>query len=84
MGPVRRADVEVFPIAPDRWIVVIEAPNGPFSTEAPSPLRVEAKAREEVVRVLGWTQFELALVDDLGDPWSPAAADAQAVRLIVP
>jgi hypothetical protein len=81
---VNRADVEVFPIAPDRWIAVIETPGGPFSTEAPDPLRVEAETREAVAHVLGWNQFELTLVDDLGDPWSPEAAEAQAVRLLAP
>jgi hypothetical protein len=81
---VNRAHVEVFPIAPDRWIAVIETPNGPFSTEASTPQRVEAEAREAVVDVLGWSEVELTLVDDLGDPWSPSAAAAQALRLLAP
>jgi hypothetical protein len=63
---------------------VIDTPNGPFSTEAPYPQRVEAEAREAVMQVLGWSEFELTLVDDLGNPWSPAAADAQATRLLGP
>jgi hypothetical protein len=31
---MQRIGVKVFPIEPDRWIAVIDAPEGPFSTEA--------------------------------------------------
>jgi len=51
---VRRAEIEVFPIEPDRWIAVIETPDGPFSTEAKVPERVEPEVREAIASVLGW------------------------------
>ena len=79
-----RVEVEVFPIEPDRWIAVIETPHGPFSTVAPSPQQVEAEAREAIASVLGWTEIEVVLLDDLGDPWSPAGAGEQAARLLAP
>lgn len=39
---MQRIGVKVFPIAPDRWIAVIDAPEGPFSTEAVTPGQVAA------------------------------------------
>ena len=61
---------------------MIETPTGQFSTEASTSVRVEDEAREAIVNVLGWTHFEMRLLDDLGGPWSPAAADEQAARLL--
>jgi hypothetical protein len=81
---VERVEVEVFPIKPDRWIAVIETPRGPFSTEAQRPARVVHEARDAIASVLGWTHVEMVLLDDLGDPWSPASADEQAARLLAP
>jgi hypothetical protein len=79
---VERIHVEVFPIEPDRWIAVIETPRGPFSTEARSPEQPEPKAREAIATVLGRTQVDLDFADDLGGPWSPSGAEAQAARLL--
>jgi hypothetical protein len=81
---VERVEVEVFPHEPDRWIAVIETPRGPFSTEARTPGTVEREARDAIASVLGWTHVDLVLMDDLGDPWSPASADEQAARLLAP
>ena len=81
---MERVNVEVFPIEGDRWIAVIETSRGPFSTEARSPGRVEHEARDAIASVLGLTDVELVLLDDLGDPWSPASADEQATRLLGP
>ena len=81
---VERVKAQVFPIEPGRWIAVIDTPRGPLSTEATSPARVEAEARDAIASVLGWPQIELVLLDDLGLPWSPASADDQAARLLGP
>ena len=79
---VRRIEVEVFPIEPDRWIAVMEAPEGPFSTEASTPDQVEHGTRKAIAEVLGWSQVEIVYRDDLGDPWSPSRAAEQATRLL--
>ena len=81
---MEHVQVEVFPIEPDRWIAVIETPRGSFSTEAQTPGAVEREVRDAVASVLGWTQAELVLLDDLGHPWSLATADEQAARLLIP
>jgi hypothetical protein len=81
MSGVHRVDVEVFPIAPERWIAVMEGPGGPFSTEARQPEQVEPEVRRAIAEVLGWTDVVLSVTDDQGNPWSLAAADAQYVRL---
>ena len=74
-------EVEVFPIEPGRWIAVIEGPGGPFSTEAPSPERVEPEVRLAIAEVLGRTEVDLTFVDDEGARWSPETAAQQAERL---
>lgn len=79
---VRRIEVEVFPIEPSRWIAVMEAPAGPFSTEASTPELVEDETRKAIVEVLGWSQVKIVYRDDLGDPWSPSRAAEQATRLL--
>jgi len=81
MSPVPSIDVEVFPIEPGRWIAVIEGPGGPFSTEAPTPDRVEPEVRLAIAEVLGRTDVDLIILDDEGAPWSPETALQQAQRL---
>jgi hypothetical protein len=79
---VRRIEVEVFPIEPHRWIAVMEAPEGPFSTEASTAEQVEHETRKAIAEVLGWSEVEVIYRDDLGDPWSPSRAVEQAARLL--
>jgi hypothetical protein len=74
-------DVEVFPVAADRWIAVVRAPDGEFSTEASSPGDVPDAVDRAVVEVLG-APASVNLQDDLGQPWSVASAPEQLVRLI--
>jgi hypothetical protein len=81
---MHQLEVEVFPVEPDRWIVVVDAPQGPFSTEAARPDQVEQEARDTIAEVLGWTDVQINFVDDVGDPWSPAWAPAQVSRLLDP
>ncbi|WP_448638243.1 hypothetical protein [Geodermatophilus sp. URMC 63] len=81
---VQRAVVEVFPIEPNRWVAVIDAPHGSFSTEAASPDQIEREVRNSIADVLGWTEVQIDFVDDLGGPWSPEQSEAQASRLQVP
>jgi hypothetical protein len=73
--------VEVFPIAPDRWIAVIDTGLGPFSTETATPEGVEAEVVESLRQVLDVAQPHFDLVDDLGAPWVPRNAPAQLQRL---
>ena len=79
---MRRIEVEVFPVEQDRWIAVIEAPLGPFSTEAVTPGEVDQRVREGIAEVLGWTDVDVVYVDDLGQPWSPSRAADQAARML--
>lgn len=79
---MRRIDVEVFPIQHDRWIAVLEAPEGPFSTEASTAGQVEHEVRTAVAEALGWSEVEVVYRDDLGGPWSPSQAAEQAMRLL--
>jgi len=76
-----RIRVEVFPIESTRWIAVIEAPRGPFSTETLRPEDIEAEVKASVRGVLGKGPFEIELLDDLGQRWTVASADAQSRRL---
>lgn len=66
---------EVDHIEPGRWIVVIDAPDGPFSTETDAASKVESAARSAVAEVLRVVDVELALVGFDGRPWSPPATD---------
>lgn len=59
--------VEVFPIEPTRWIAVIDAPKGPFSTEATSPELVGAEVARAILEVLG-SDLPHELVDESGHP----------------
>lgn len=79
---MRSIEVEVFPIEPDRWIVVLEAPEGPFSTEASTADQVEHEARKAIAHVLGWSEVAVVHRDDLGGPWSPSRAAEQAARVL--
>lgn len=79
---VRRIEVEVFPVEHDRWIAVIGAPLGPFSTEAVTPEDVEQKVCEGIAEVLGWTDVDVLYMDDFGQPWSPSRAADQAARML--
>ena len=72
--------VEVFLSEPDRWIAIIEAPAGPFSTQARSPIGIPAEVRRWITEVLG-QDLPFMLLDDLGKPWSPAVAEQQLARL---
>lgn len=83
-APVKPVEVEVFPIEPNRWIAVIETPDGPFSTEARSPVQVELEVRDAIATVLGRTDVELILRDDVGGQWSLESAREQAARLLAP
>lgn len=75
--------VEVFPVEPYRWIAVIEAPQGSFSTETQVASAVGAEVRASIQAVLGLVEPAFELVDDLGEPWSPSAGPAQMERLEV-
>ena len=67
--------VKVDYIEPKLWIVAIDAPGGPFSTETNAASKVEAAARTAIVEVLRVVDVELVLVDFDGRPWSPSATD---------
>jgi hypothetical protein len=67
-GPVERTRVEVFPVEPDRWISVIEAPTGPFSTEVKHPRDVRADVQASAADVLERDDLAFDLVDDWVDP----------------
>jgi hypothetical protein len=71
--------VEVFPVDADRWIAVIDAPRGPFSTEVTAPRFVEAEVRSVMAAVLGTPDPVFVLVDGSGAPWSVQTASSQLV-----
>ena len=73
--------VEVFPQEPYCWIAVLDAPNGPFSTETTSAADVPHDVEASIKAVLGLSRPAFNLVGDLGDPWSPLDAPAQVQRL---
>ena len=77
-----RLRVEVFPVAPDRWIGVIDAPRGAFSNEVKRPGDVEENVRRSIAAVLGSGEWEPYLVDDLGETWTPGRATQQLARLM--
>ena len=77
---VTALQVEVFPIEPTRWIAVIDAPEGPFSTEATSPELVATEVARVILEVLGG-DLTYALVDEAGQSWSEHIARAQLARL---
>lgn len=69
-------DVEVLPVAPDRWIAVIDTPSGPFSTEARSAIQVAADVDDAVIQVLGRAQPVRLLSPD-GVLWDLEVAGRQ-------
>lgn len=72
----------MFPVEPYRWIAVIDGPGGGvFSTEAPVAAGVWREVKASIQAVLRLSDPKFELVDDLGEPWSPAAAPAQMQRL---
>lgn len=73
--------VEIFPVERSRWIAVVEAPRGSFSTECRRPEEIPREVDSVIREVLNLRQFELVMVDDLGVPWVMDAAEAQARRL---
>jgi hypothetical protein len=73
--------VEVFPVSNSRWVAVIDAPLGEFSTESPTPGGVPEEVASSIVRVLGRNQ-SWHLVDELGRPWSPDVAPVQLRRML--
>lgn len=73
--------VEVFPIEPTRWIAVIDAPKGPFSTEARSPELVGPEVARVILEVLG-SDLPHELVDETGHPWDADVARRQMGRLL--
>jgi hypothetical protein len=78
---VERIRVEVFPVEPDRWVSVIEAENGPFSTEVKHPRDVQADVEASAAAVLKRDDLAFDVVDDLGQPWTAARANEQLRRL---
>ncbi|GAA5035135.1 hypothetical protein GCM10025738_20810 [Microbacterium fluvii] len=73
--------VDVFPVARDRWIAVVGAPLGEFSTEAVTPDRIPDEVASAIFGVLGSSHSWL-LVDELGLPWSPDSAPTQLLRML--
>jgi len=73
--------VEVLPLMPHRWMAVVAGPMGEFATTSPSPEQVPADVERAVSSLVGWGHAALEFVDERGDPWTPAKAYAQAVRL---
>lgn len=72
--------VEVFPIEPTRWIAVIDAPAGAFSTEATAPSLVADEVARTIADVLGAGTAH-RLVDEDGREWSADIAEEQLRRL---
>lgn len=72
--------VEVLPVEATRWIAVIEAPAGPFSTEVTSAALVAAEVAKMIRDVLG-AEFEHVLVDEAGQPRSVDVSLEQLGRL---
>ena len=72
--------VEVFPIEPARWIAVIDAPAGSFSTEAAAPELVADEVARTIADVLGAGTAH-RLVDEDGREWTADVAREQLRRL---
>lgn len=75
--------VEVFPIEPTRWIAVVDAPEGPFSTEVTSPELVATEVASVILEVLG-PDLTYDLVDESGRLWGTDVARQQLGRLFAP
>ena len=70
--------VEVFPIEPTRWIAVVDATKGPFSTEVASPQLVGAEVARAILEVRG-DDLPHELVDESGRPGMPRSLGARWV-----
>ena len=73
--------VEVFPLAADRWVAVVAAPEGAFSTEVDRPEAVEHEVRSVVAQVLRVDTPRFALVDRDGQPRTLEIAQRQVQAL---
>ena len=73
--------VEVFPIERQRWIAVIDAENGPFSTEASCPEDIPGEVAKSVFEVLGLHEPKLEFKDEVGGAWSPSVGGEQLRRM---
>jgi hypothetical protein len=80
-GRVDSFRVEVLPLLPHRWMAVVAGPMGEFATTSSSPEQVPADVERAVRSLVGWAHAALEFVDERGDPWTPAKAYAQTVRL---
>lgn len=69
--------VEVFPVAPERWIAVVEADLGPFSTETTRPEDVEAAVRDVIRDRMGAVEPVVELRDSARSPWTLQIAAEQ-------
>lgn len=72
--------VEVFPVEARRWVAVIDAPEGAFSTECARPEDVPEEVESVIRGVRKIRGFATELVDDLGRAWSPADGGDQSRR----
>jgi hypothetical protein len=75
--------VEVFPIAADRWVAVIDGPAGVFSTEVDRPEAVEQAVHTALREVMDRESPRFVLVDTDDEPWTEATAARQAKALDV-
>lgn len=69
--------MEVFPVALNRWIAVIDS----FSTESSTATGVEREVRSAMRGVLKIANPHFVLVDERGAPWTPEDALAELDRL---
>lgn len=74
-GFMTRMRAEVCPIEPDRWIAVIDALAGAFSTETKHPGDLRADAEKSAAAVLRRNDVTFDAVDDLGWPWAEDMAN---------
>jgi hypothetical protein len=73
--------VEVFPIAQDRWIAVIDGPAGAFSTQAKTAEEVVVEVEAALREVLGETTPPYRLTAPDGRDWTDDIAREQAAGL---
>jgi hypothetical protein len=73
--------VEVFPIERQRWIAVINAESGSFSTEASCPEDIPGEVAKSVIEVLRMHEPKLEFKDELGGAWSPSVGEEQLRRM---
>jgi hypothetical protein len=73
--------VEVFPVAHNRWIAVIDAPAGPFSTEARTSEAVIVEVEAAMREVLGEPVPAYRLIAPDGRDWNDDIAREQTAGL---